>query len=92
MRKRQRRTIGSIVEIPVEQYRIHAQVLPECDMVFFDTKEKSDPSIEDLLSSKVLFRVAANDDALLDGRWLKVGKTELKEEYSKPIPTFIRKR
>ncbi len=58
-------------------------------MVFFDTKDKIDPSIEEILSSKVLFRVASNDDAILDGRWIKVGKYELKEEFTKPVPKFI---
>ena len=89
MRKRQRRTIGSIVEIPIEQYRIHAQILPDCDMVFFDTKNVINPNIEEILASKVLFRVAANDDAILDGYWVKVGKAELKEEFSKPVPKFV---
>ncbi|KZZ47432.1 hypothetical protein A3759_29980, partial [Thalassolituus sp. HI0120] len=89
MRKRQRRTVGAIVEIPIEQYRIHAQILPEFDMAFFDTKDINDPSIEEILASTVLFRVSANDNAILDGRWLKIGKSELKEEFARPVPKFI---
>ncbi len=89
MRKRQRRTIGSIVEIPVDGYRIHAQILPENDMVFFDTKEIVNLSVGEIVSSEVLFRISVNSDAILDGRWPKIGKFDLRKEFLNPVPRFI---
>ncbi len=89
MSKKQRRTVGSIVTVPIDNYCIHAQTLPETDMVFFDTKELEDLSAKSIVSSNVIFRVACNNDAILDGRWVKVGKAPLSEEHANPVPKFI---
>jgi len=89
MSKRQQRTIGAIVSVPIENYTIHAQILADTDIVFFDTRNKVDPNLAVILSSNVLFRVAGNSDAILDGRWLKVGKAEISQEHLKPVSRFI---
>ncbi len=89
MNKRQRRTVGSIVSIPIENYRVHAQILADTDMVFFDTKHLTDESLTEYESFEVLFRLPVNSNAILDGRWVKVGKENIKDEFSKPVPRFI---
>jgi hypothetical protein len=85
----QRRTVGSVIEIPVDDFVVHAQILPETDIVVFDSKTLDNPSVKAILTRTVLFRVAANHDAILDGRWRKVGKGPLAPEHSKPVPRFI---
>ncbi|MBC3809744.1 hypothetical protein H8K52_20635 [Undibacterium seohonense] len=86
---RQRRTIGSIVIIPIDDFFIHAQVLPEVDMVFFNTKGKTNLTPDEIVNTQVLFREAVNDDAIRDGRWLKAGKASISKENSQPLPKFI---
>ena len=89
MKKRQRRTIGSLVKVPVDDFFVYAQILQETDMVFFDSKGKDNLSEMDIINLPVLFRVSANDDAIIDGRWSKVGKTEISSNFSQPVPRFI---
>ncbi len=89
MSKRQRRTIGSIVKIPVADYHIHAQILLETDMVYFDTKGKNNISLKEITESPILFRVATNDNAILNGSWIKIGKIEIQDQLSKSVETFI---
>jgi hypothetical protein len=89
MSKRQQRTIGAIVSVPIENYSVHAQVLADTDMVFFDSRNKADQPLADILSSNVLFRVGVNSDAILDGRWIKVGKAEISQEHLIPVSRFI---
>ena len=89
MSNRQKRTIGSILKIPVDNYYIHAQILEEVDMVYFDTKGKENLSLHDITESPILFRVSTNDDAILNGKWKKIGKAEVKGELAKPVKKFI---
>ena len=46
----QRRTVGSVVEIPVDDYVVHAQILAETEIVVFDTKGLSEVSVGSILS------------------------------------------
>jgi hypothetical protein len=41
------------------------------------------------INLSILFRVSANNDAIIDGRWLKFGKAELKQKFAQPVPRFI---
>jgi len=89
MSAKQRRTVGAVVKIPVDDYFVHAQILPEADMVFYNTKDKGDLAPDEVVSSKILFRAAVNHDAILDGRWMKTGKAPLSQEHTQPVRRFI---
>lgn len=89
MKKKQKRTIGSIVKVPVDDYFIYAQILDNTEMVFFDTKNLENENINQIVEFPVLFRVATNDNYILDGTWEKIGKSEIKKEFLQPVPYFI---
>lgn len=89
MSKRQKRTVGAVIKVPVDNYSIHAQILEEMDIVFFDTKSQKNITAESAVDFPVLFRIPANSDAILNGKWLKIGNAIIKDEFTKPIPRFI---
>ncbi|WP_339846676.1 hypothetical protein [uncultured Halopseudomonas sp.] len=89
MGKRQQRTVGAIVVVPIEDYSVHAQILADTEMVFFDTKDRVDLTPPEILTSGVLFRVPVHDTAVLDGRWVKMAKEPVREENLKHVPRFI---
>ena len=80
--KRQKITIGSIVEIPVEgNYYVYAQILPFGNCAVFDYRCKrqlTDFSV--LNSSSVLFVVTIYDYIITKGLWEKVGKIPIRKE------------
>lgn len=81
MRKRQKETIGSIVEINIDgQYYVYAQILLG-GYAFFDYKsEKKLDDISSLEKREVLFIVSVYKNAVTQGRWEKVGKLSIREE------------
>ncbi|TGM26163.1 Imm26 family immunity protein [Leptospira levettii] len=89
MNKKQRRTVGSIIKVPIDNYYIYGLILHETDIVFFDSKNFENLSVNEIVELPILFRVAANSDAVLDGRWTKIGKIDLPEKFSVPVPRFI---
>lgn len=80
--KRQKITIGSIVEIPVKgEYYCYAQIVKNSNYAFFDFK--SETKLEDItiLNDKpILFIVGVYNYVVTKGIWLKVGKLDLREE------------
>lgn len=80
--KRQRITVGSILEIPIDgKYYVYAQILPEAQYVFFDYHSPiplSDFSI--LESVPILFVIAVYDYVVNKGLWLKVGKLPIRND------------
>ncbi|MFD2232105.1 Imm26 family immunity protein [Alkalimarinus sediminis] len=89
MSKKQRRTIGSIFKLPVDDYFVHGQILDDTEIVVFDTKGRKIEDPGEIVLQPILFRVSANSDAILDGHWLKIGKAKISKELSKPIPRYI---
>lgn len=89
MSTKQKRTVGSVITIPIDGYCVHAQILDETDIVVFDTRDKNIKTASDVVSQSVLFRVSANSDAILSGAWLKLGKAALNPTLSQPVPRFI---
>ncbi len=91
MSKRQRVTIGSIVEIPIEGgYFTYAQILHKSHFAFFDFKSESPlTDLSVLLSAPVLFIIYAYSTAVTSGRWQKIGKLELRPEFKQLPLQFI---
>lgn len=91
MAKRQRITLGAILEINIDnQYFAYAQILEEAGYVFFDyksTKRLTDLSV--LEKAPVLFMVAVYDNVVTQGHWLKVGKLEVREDLKVQPMQFI---
>ena len=83
MNKRQRITTGSILEINIEnQYYVYAQILQNASCVFFDYKSPSPLNDFSILENKpILFIIAVYNDVITKGRWLKVGKLEIRKDF-----------
>lgn len=79
--KRQKETIGAILEINIEnEYFVYAQIL-DGGTAFFDYKTKENLKDFTILnSSKILFIIAVYKDVITHGIWLKVGKLQIREE------------
>jgi hypothetical protein len=90
-KKRQQITIGSIVEIEIENsYFVYAQIVPTKNLAIFDfrTNEKlTDFNI--LLEKKVLFLMATYNYIITKGHWLKVGKLPIREDLLVSPNQFI---
>lgn len=83
--KRQKITIGSIIEISIEGiYFVYAQILPKSLYAFFDYR-----SIEPIMdfsclnTAPVLFVIPVYDYVITKGIWLKVGKMPIREDLEK---------
>ncbi|CAA7196835.1 Imm26 family immunity protein [Chryseobacterium potabilaquae] len=79
--KRQKITLGSILEIPIDgKYYVYAQILNN-GYVFFDYKSKEQITDFEILNDKtILFIIAIYDQIITKGEWLKVGKMDIRKE------------
>ena len=86
--KRQQRTVGAIVEIPLEGgFKTYARILDDF-MAFYDIYIEEQPAIQDIIDSEVLFFTAVYDYVITKGYWLKVGKVLLLEDKIIKLPPF----
>ncbi len=88
--KRQKRTIGSILEIPIDGKYYYGQILPFCLTVIFDFV--SDTPIKDfrvLETAPVLYKITIYRQVVTCGEWLKVGKLPLREDFKIPPMKYI---
>ncbi len=73
--KRQQRTVGAIVKIPLENgYHSYARIL-EDELAFYNIYTQQDESEEYILSQSILFVAAVFDDIITKGYWEKIGKS-----------------
>lgn len=79
---RQRRTIGAIMEIYVDnEYYVYAQSYPYNKEIIFDYRSKEPlKDLSVLLTAKQLFRITVYRSVIGSGHWLKVGKLPLRED------------
>ena len=88
--KRQQRTVGAVVKIPLDaKHHTYGQILPEADLAVFDSRSVEDLPPTEVISRPVLFRLAVYNHAITRGRWLKVGAAPLRDEFQKPAVKFI---
>ena len=83
-KKRQRYTVGSIVEIPINdgEYYCYAQLLKNNVIAFFDFRTYTplqDYSVLD--NTPELFRTCASTHEISTGVWLKVDKRPIRPEF-----------
>ena len=86
--KRQQRTIGAIVKIPLENdYHTYARIL-ETRLAFYNVRTKNDMEIEEIVKKPILFTIIVYDEIITKGHWTKIGKKlpiENNPEFSKPF-------
>lgn len=91
MSKRQKITIGSILEIYVnEEYYVYAQILGKAGYAFFDYKTTDKlKDLKILLGRPILSITSVYDDVITQGYWLKVGAIEVREDLQVQPMQFI---
>lgn len=84
--KRQQRTTGAVVKIPLNDgYHSYARIL-DVDIAFYDIRTKDELPIEEIVSTPVLFIATVYDEAITKGYWIKVGKKLPLEQNLVNIP------
>ena len=88
--KQQRRTVGSIVKVPLEEgFHTYARILRGTSYAFYDCRTKDDlDNLSKIISTPVLFIISVQNFAITRGRWLKVGKVPLEESLLVEPPRF----
>jgi len=82
MSKKQKRTVGSIIEIQLEEgYFAYGQILRAGIAVFDLYVPEHLKDISLLNSATELFIVQVYDDAITNGRWLKIGKLSIRRGF-----------
>lgn len=87
---KQRIIPGAILEINIEDIYYYAQILQSKGCAFFDIR--SEQPLKDysvLLDVPVLFIIAVYNDIITQGKWLKVGKLEIREDLLLEPNQFI---
>jgi hypothetical protein len=85
------RVLGSILKIPFGdgQYAF-GQVLGDPEIAIFDFSDQGDPSLEEIVSAPLLWRLWVMRSAVSSGRWVKIGKAAIRPEFSVQVPRFKR--
>jgi len=87
--KRQQRTVGAIVEIPLNNgFKTYARILDEY-FAFYNIYTKEQLDIDKIVSSNVLFFGGVFDTAITKGYWLKIGKKLPLENKLNDVPPFF---
>ena len=87
--KRQQRTVGAIVKIPLENgCHSYARIL-QTRLAFYDICTKKDLLLEEIIEKPILFISVVYDFAITKGFWLKIGKKlPLEEHLQKTTPLY----
>ena len=91
--KRQQRTIGAIVEIPLKNgFHTYARIL-EVEMAFYDIHTKKDLPVKEIINSNILFIATVYDSAITKGFWSKISKAiPLEENLINTPPKYTQNR
>lgn len=91
VKKKQQRTIGAIIQIPLEDgYHTYGRILQGASFAFYDLRTKEEiTDLHKIIKSPVLFITAAYDDVITSDRWIKIGKLPLEEKFAILPPRFI---
>ncbi len=88
--KRQKRVVGDIVKIPLENgFHTYARVL-ETTFAFYNFRTKDEIALDKIINSEILFITCVYNFAVTKGFWLKMGKILPLEENLINIPPFYR--
>lgn len=87
--KRQRRTLGDIVEIDLgQEFMAYARVLEEGLFAFYDSRARQPLAMDDITARAVLFIVPVMAYAVTRARWKVVGNAPLDDTLQNPPPLF----
>lgn len=88
--KKQKRTIGAIVKVPLENgYHTYARIL-KYDFAFYDFRTKEEVTdLQKIISAPILFITTVNDYSVTRGLWLKIGTIPLEEKLLILPPQFV---
>ena len=88
--KRQQRTVGAIVKVPLEDgYHAYARIL-KTRLAFYDIRTQKDLLPDEIIIKPILFIAVVYDFAITNGIWKKIGKKLPLEDYlqqNKPLYT-----
>jgi hypothetical protein len=92
MGKRQLRTVGAIVRIELGNgNHSYARILDKAFFAFYDLKVNHEiTDLEHIISRPILFIIAAYDDIITKGRWIKIGAITLEENLHTLPMQFIK--
>jgi len=87
--KRQQRTVGAIVKIPLEDgYHTYGRIL-DYGVAFYDARTKEELPPAEIVKKKVLFITEVYDSVITKGFWLKTGNIlPIEPELLKPRPYY----
>ncbi|MFG6456563.1 Imm26 family immunity protein [Roseateles sp. BYS96W] len=88
--KKQQRVVGAVLAVPLgDETTCYAITLHEADFAFFEARTSDASPPDDLLERPAPFRVAVHKSAWSNGRWLRVAKVELPEQFRRSEPKFM---
>jgi len=87
--KKQQRTVGAFVKVPLEGgYHTYARIL-KSRMAFYDSCTTENLATSEIVKKNVLFVVVVQDYAITQGYWLKTGKSiPLEQELEQNNPMY----
>ena len=87
--KRIKRKEGDVLVIALEAGSYcFGRVLPSPLIAFYDINTKAVPSIDDIISAPILFKLWVMDYAVKRGRWEVIGSRELDTTLTAPVKFF----
>ncbi|HRG45727.1 MAG TPA: Imm26 family immunity protein [Leptospiraceae bacterium] len=89
--KKQQRTIGAFIKIPLEKgYHTYARILKATAFAFYDSLTKEDiTDLQNIAHSPILFIASVYNDAITNGHWLKIGKLPLETHLLTLPPQYV---
>ncbi|TAD98648.1 MAG: hypothetical protein EAZ97_10570 [Bacteroidetes bacterium] len=89
--KKQQRTVGSVVKIPLENgFHGYGRIL-ENDIAFYDFRTTEELNPQEIIQKPILFILCVNDQAITKGYWQKIGKSIPLENHllSQNLPPVV---
>ncbi|GAB1268388.1 hypothetical protein NBRC116493_16410 [Aurantivibrio infirmus] len=84
-----KRKVGDIVKIDLKNgYFAFGRVLKEPLMAFYGFRATATPSVEEIVSKEILFKIWVMNNAVTSGRWPIVGHLDLDESLLKSVTFF----
>ncbi|MFD2162265.1 immunity 26/phosphotriesterase HocA family protein [Paradesertivirga mongoliensis] len=79
---RQQRTVGAFLKINLPNGKFgYARILKEASYAIYDLTTYEVVDVNEIAKHNVLFFVAVYDDVVTSGRWEKIGKRPLEEQF-----------
>ena len=86
MKKKIRRKVGDVVSIPLgDDHYTFGRVLKGRLMAFYDYSSIEEPTIAEIISKPVMFRVWVTDEPIVNGRWPVIGNVPLEDWLTEKV-------